>query len=169
MATEKAETGPLWWAGVAVIGLVFLALGYGALPVGRESLVTVEIEAPLPVRRVLVEGSGRNPDNYFTQRLKVALPGNDSAEVSPVRKLLIPEIEDLKRGTVRFLIDPLTRQIYEASLDGRVLLSYIRSAGTRRRNAFIAMLVGLFCVGVGALGLAPVARTGEKTPARPES
>jgi len=169
MAAETAETGPLWWSGVAILGLVFLALGYGALPVARDSLVTVELEAPLPVRRVLVEGSGRNPGNYFSQRLKIALPGNDTAEVSPVRKLLIPEIEDLKRGTVRFLIDPLSRRIYEASLDGRVLISYVRSAGTRRRNAFIAMLVGLFCVGVGALGLAPVAWTGEKTFAGPES
>lgn len=168
MAAEKAETEPLWWAGVAVIGLVFLAYGYGILPIARDRLVAVELEAPLPVRQVLIQLSGRNPDNYYTQYVDASLPDRGKVVIRPVAKIIIPEIESLKRGQVRFLVDPSSLTIYEAAIDGRLVQSYANSAGRQRRHAFIALGAGVFCVGVGALGLAPLRRARDKKQARPE-
>lgn len=169
MAAEKAETGPLWWTGVAVIGLVLLAFGYGSLPISREQLVAIELEAPLPIRRVLVEFSGRNPDNYFTQHVDASLPDRGKVVIRPVAKILIPEIETLTRGQVRFLVDPSSLRIYEAAIDSRIVQPYARSAGRQRRHALIALAAGVFCVGVGALGLAPLRRARHKAQARPNS
>ena len=168
MAAEKAETEPLWWAGVAVIGLVFLAYGYGILPIARDRLVAVELEAPLPVRQVLIQLSGRNPDNYYTQYVDASLPDRGKVVIRPIAKVLIPEIESLKRGQVSFLVDPSSLTIYEAAIDGRIVQSYTSSAGQQRRHAFIALGAGVFCVGVGALGLAPLRRARDKKQARPE-
>ena len=168
MAAEKAETEPLWWAGVAVIGLVFLAYGYGILPIARDRLVAVELEAPLPVRQVLIQLSGRNPDNYYTQYVDASLPDRGKVVIRPVAKVLIPEIESLKRGQVSFLVDPSSLRIYEAAIDGRIVQSYASSAGRQRLHAFIALGAGVFCVGVGALGLAPLRRARDKTQARPK-
>ncbi|MGE7473052.1 hypothetical protein ACQKLX_26735 [Bosea sp. NPDC003192] len=167
MAAEKAETGPLWWAGVATLGLVFLAYGYGILPIARERLVTVELEAPLSIRQVLIELSGRNPDSYYTQYVDASLPDRGKVVIRPVAKILIPEIETLKRGQVRFLVDPSSLRIYEAAIDGRIVQSYVSSAGRQRSHAFIALGAGVFCVGVGVLGLAPLLRARDKKQARP--
>jgi hypothetical protein len=167
MAAEKAETGPLWWAGVATLGLVFLAYGYGILPVARDRLVAVELEAPLPVRQVLIQLSGRNPDSYYTQYVNASLPGRGKVVIRPVVKVLIPEIESLKRGQVRFLVDPASLRIYEAAIDGRIVQSYAGSAGRQRSHAFIALGAGVFCVGVGAMGLAPLRWARDKKQARP--
>jgi hypothetical protein len=169
MAAEKDETDRSWWAGVAVLGLVFLAYGYGILPISRDRLVAVELEAPLPVRRVLIEGSGRHPDNYFTQYIDTPLPGRGKVAIRPVAKVLVPEIEELRRGQVRFLVDPGAARIYEAVIDGRVVLSHAQSARRQRGHALIALFGGLFCVGVGALGLAPLRRARDKSRAPPNS
>lgn len=169
MAAEQAETGPLWWAGVATLGLVFLAYGYGILPVARDRLVAIELEAPLPVRQVLIQLSGRNPDSYYTQYVDASLPDRGKVVIRPVAKVLIPEIESLRRGQVRFLVDPSRLRIYEAAIDGRIVQSYAGSAGRQRSHAFIALGAGVFCVCVGALGLAPLRQARDKKQARPKS
>lgn len=169
MAAEKTETGPLWWAWVATLGLVFLAYGYGILPVARDRLVAVELEAPLPVRQVLIQLSGRNPDSYYTQYVDASLPDRGKVVIRPVAKVLIPEIESLRRGQVRFLVDPSRLRIYEAAIDGRIVQSYAGSAGRQRSHAFIALGAGVFCVCVGALGLAPLRQARDKKQARPKS
>ena len=167
MAAEPAETDSLWWAGAATLGLVFLAFGYANWPIARDRLVAVELEAPLPIRQVLIQLSGRNPDSYFTQYVDASLPDRGKVVIRPIAKVLIPEIESLKRGQVRFLVDPASLRIYEAAIDGRIVQSYARSAGGQRRHAFIALGAGVFCVGVGALGLAPLRRARHKRQARP--
>ena len=167
MAAEPNETGPLWWAGVAVAGLVILAYGYGNLPIARDRLVAVELEAPLPIRRVLIEFRGRNPGNYFTQHVDASLPDRGKVVLRPVAEILIPEIESLRHGQVRFLVDPSSLRIYEAAIEGSIVQSYARSASRLMVQSIIALAAGVFCVGVGALGLAPLLRARDKKQARP--
>jgi len=168
MAIDKAEVANLWWGCVALLGLILLAYSYAIFPVSRESLVVVELEAPLPVRRVLFESSS-NRNNYFTQHVEASMPGRGKVAIRPVARMLIDEIETVSRGAVRFLVDPIPLTIYEVSVDGRIVLSYAQSASRQRRHALIALFGGLFCIGVGALGLAPLRWARDKSPAPPNS
>lgn len=168
MAEPLKDTDILWWSGVLALGFAILIFAYVRLPVARETLVAIESEAPLAIRRVHVDTSGRHSSGYFVQRIDVVLPGSARpVTVSPVQAILIPEIEDLRYGTVRFAIDPAARLIYEAAIGDRLLLTYAAAIKERRQSVLITFLGGLFCIGVGALGLSPLWWPGDKTPRPP--
>lgn len=145
-----ADADDLWWAGVGFVGLAIFAYGLGSGPPARDALIAIEQEAPLEVNRVLIEGWGRNPDNYFTQRIRIDLPGHGRVTVSPAGRFLIGEIEELRRGTVRLLVEPRHRQVYEASVDGRVLIAYEAVSGRLRVGGRWIMLIGALVMAFAA-------------------
>jgi hypothetical protein len=146
----------LWYGGLTFAGLVFATMGFMALPPWRGSLVVAEAVAPVQVTDELVhETSGRwGSATYRRQNIAVSGGGRGHLIVSPPRTLWVPDLDRLERGTkVRFLIDPGTRIVYEATLGGRVLLSYDASAAQRRSGALVGLGLGSVLLVVGGLGL----------------
>ena len=154
--SEPSLGAVLWFAGLALAGLVIAAMAFRALPVAREALAVAEAVAPVYAADEWVqEGSGKwGTTPRRRQDIAVAGSGRGYLIVSPPRSLRVPDIDRLPQGIpLRFLIDPERRLIYEARLGERVLLAYAKSAEALRNPALAVLAGSLAVAAAGGFGL----------------
>lgn len=146
--------GVLWLIGVALLGLFLLIAGFAQRPPERGALTVADHVGPISYTTPLVRVSRgrRGTSTYRTQKIVLAVPGFSPIEVSPPPTLWVDGIDRLRHGQqVRFLIDPQARLVFEATSEGRTLLSFAESEGNRRGRSNGLIVAGLFCLGVAAL------------------
>jgi hypothetical protein len=145
--------GVLWLIGIVLLGLFLLLKGFTTQPPERSALTAAEHVGPISYSTPLVSyGSGRSRGTYRTQLIPLAVPGFGGMQVSPPPTLWVDDLDRLRHGQrVQFLIDPHARMVFEATTEGRTLLSYEASAASRKGRGNGLILAGLFCLGVAGL------------------
>lgn len=157
---EPTPLGVLWSAGLVLVGLVLLGLGWSGLPPSRSSLVAVEHRGRVIVTTELItEQARRGNTTYRTQRISLNVPAFGYRVVSPARTLWVDDIDRVRPDqVVRFLVDPRSDLVFEATSDGRTLLSYDETAGKRSGRGWTMMAIGLIMLTVGSVQLFMVFR-----------
>lgn len=145
--------GILWAIGIAVLGLILLFSGMASRPPDRSALTTADHVGPISHTMPLVTVSGgRRNYNYRTQKIPLTVPGHGLIVVSPPPTLWNDDLDSLRSGQpVRFLVDPRTALVFEATSGDRTLLAYADSLANRRRRSTGLIVGGLFCLAVAAL------------------
>jgi len=158
VATPGPADGPnlwgiVWLVGLVLVGLFLLLDGLTTRPPDRAALTAADHVGPISYTTPLVSyNRGRRRGNYRTQVIPLAVPGFGTIRVSPPPTLWVDDLDHLRRGQrVRFLVDPHARMVFEATTEGRTLLSYEASAESRRGRGNGAILAGLVCLGVAGL------------------
>jgi hypothetical protein len=131
-------------AAALLAGLYCVASGWANRPLPRENLAVADHVGPIDAEMPLVrEGFGNRSGTYRTQRIPLAAVGQPMMTYSPPRTLWVPDIGTARYGqALRFLVDPQARLIYEATTQGRTLLSYDDSADNLGHSARNRMLAG---------------------------
>jgi hypothetical protein len=162
LSEAEATTGPadvsaiwgiLWAVGIAVLGLILLFSGFASRPPERSALTVADHVGPVSYTTPLVTVSGgRRNSTYRTQNITLAVPGSGLMVVSPPPTLWVDGLDDLRAGhRVRFLIEPRSRMVFEATSGERTLLAFADSLANRRRRSTGLIVGGLFCLAVAAL------------------
>ncbi|MGQ3355940.1 MAG: hypothetical protein ACT6XY_17375 [Phreatobacter sp.] len=152
-ADVSAVWSVLWAIGVGVLGLILFFSGMATRPPDRSALTTADHVGPISYTTPLVTySSGRRNYSYRTQKIPLVVPGYGPRVVSPPPTLWIDGLDDLRSGQpVRFLVDPRTLLVFEATSRDRTLLAYADSLANRRRRSAGLIIGGLFCLCVAAL------------------
>lgn len=142
------------------LGLFMLAAAWWKGPTAREQLVLVEEKAPMIVEMPLVSygglGARQTRGTYRTQEIRLYGAGRHSGLYRPAKNLWVDDLDRVPSGQkVLFRVDPGTSLIYEATSNGRVLLSYERTAARLNEQFWQILLIGL---GLLAFGLGWLAK-----------
>jgi hypothetical protein len=131
--------------GATAVGLYVAATAWARFPLPREQLSVAGHVGPISIDTPLVqEGTGRNQGSYRTQRIALVATGHPLKIYSPARTLWVENTDRIRWGQpLHFLVDPDRGLIYEATTEGRTMLSYDDTVGNLSASARNRLLVGL--------------------------
>ncbi len=138
--------------GLAAFGLYLAAMGMTGFPLAREKFAIAEHVGPITIDTPLVhEWSGRSSGSYRTQRIPLAVAGQPAGIYAPARTLWVRDTDNIRYGQkLRFLVDPGRMLVYEATTEGRPLLSYDETAANLTGSARMRLLIGLGLLALAA-------------------
>ncbi|CAN7191777.1 hypothetical protein LJR030_000435 [Rhizobium sp. LjRoot30] len=155
MAQEENQVWPTLMCGGLMLAGIFMPVGgCNMLPPARADLLAVEQVGPPSVSLELVEETRRRGSvSYRVQHIGLR-SGRNAWLVTPPRGNWVEGLDYVgPKETVHFLIDPHAGIVYEAILNGRVLLSFDAAHAARRGRGLATIYVGLALLAGGAFGL----------------